>query len=116
MTDKPDTSPEAVERLAKYCFFAGQTAKDAATTLRAMTARINDLENALGLADDQRREWELHCKTAEQRAATLEAKLAKAVDVDMIEQAINDVLSEDGSVREAADYVTRATLAEIKDG
>ena len=44
----------------------------------------------------------------------LEAKLAKAVDVDLIEQAVSDVLSEGGSYRDAAEYVARTTLAELK--
>ena len=69
--------------------------------------RIEQLERMLGLADDQRREWERHCKKAE-------AKLAKAVDVDLIEQAVSDVLSEGGSYRDAAEYVARTTLAELK--
>lgn len=38
----------------------------------ALADRIEELERTLGLADDQRREWEHHCKAAE-------AKLAKAV-------------------------------------
>ena len=44
----------------------------------------------------------------------LEAKLAKAVDVDLIEQAVSDVLSEGGSYRDAAEYVARTTIAELK--
>jgi hypothetical protein len=48
------------------------------------------------------------------RAQTAEAKLAKAVDVDMIEQAISDVMSEGGTYRDAAEYVARTTLAELK--
>ena len=41
-------------------------------------------------------------------------KLAMAVDVDLIEQAISDVLSEGGTYRDAAEYVARTTLAELK--
>jgi len=48
------------------------------------------------------------------RCAELEAKLAKAVDIDMIEQAISDVLSEGGTYRDAAEYVAQTTLAELK--
>jgi cell division septum initiation protein DivIVA len=48
------------------------------------------------------------------RIEELEAKLAKAVDVDLIEQAVSDVLSEGGSYRDAAEYVARTTLAELK--
>jgi hypothetical protein len=44
----------------------------------------------------------------------LKAKLAKAVDVDLIEQAISDVLSEGGTYRDAAEYVALTTLAELK--
>ena len=43
------------------------------------------------------------------------AKLAKAVDIDLIEQCIRDVLDEGGTIRSAAEYVERATLAEIKE-
>ena len=138
MTDKIDTSPEAVERLANDMQVHMPWGRGA-NTLRALSARVAELEAANDAAEkshrisdhgnlwrfwsDKAREMSSKFKAlrkraeaAEQRATTLEAKLAKAVDVDMIEQAINDVLSEDGSVREAADYVTRATLAEIKDG
>jgi hypothetical protein len=48
------------------------------------------------------------------RIDELEAKLAEAVDVDLIEQAISDVLSEGGTYRDAAEYVARTTLAELK--
>ena len=48
------------------------------------------------------------------RIEELEAKLAKAVDVELIEQAISDVLSEGGTYRDAAEYVARTTLAELK--
>lgn len=41
-------------------------------------------------------------------------KLAKAVDIDLIEQCIRDVLDEGGTIRSAAEYVARAALAEIK--
>lgn len=52
--------------------------------------------------------------TKDARIAELKAKLAKAVDVDLIEQCIRDVLDEGGSIRSAAEYVARATLAEMK--
>ena len=54
---------------------------------------------------------------AANRIEELEAKLAKAVealDVDLIEQAISDVLLEGGTYRDAAEYAARATLAELK--
>jgi len=47
------------------------------------------------------------------QAAAADA-LAEAVDVDMIEQAISDVLSEGGTYRDAAEYVARTTLEELK--
>jgi len=40
--------------------------------------------------------------------------VAKSTDVDLIEQAISDVLSEGGTYRDAAEYVARTTLAELK--
>lgn len=51
------------------------------------------------------------------RTDAAEAKLAKAMealDVDLIEQAISDVLSEGGTYRDAAEYVARTTIAELK--
>jgi len=109
-----DTIADLQKKLAEL-----EAANDAAEK----SYRISDNGNLWRFWSDKAREMSSKFKAlrkraeaAEQRATTLEAKLAKAVDVDMIEQAINDVLSEDGSVREAADYVTRATLAEIKDG
>ena len=57
------------------------------------------------------------------RIEELEAKLAKAVDVDLIEQAVDvelieqavsDVLYDGGSYRDAAEYVARTILAELK--
>ena len=56
-------------------------------------------------------------ETKQVRIEELEAKLAKAaeaLDVDLIEQAISDVLSEGGTIRDAAEYVARTTLAELK--
>ena len=50
------------------------------------------------------------------RIEELEAKLAKAVDVELIEQAISDVLSEGGTYRDAAEYVAHTTLAELTGG
>lgn len=44
----------------------------------------------------------------------LEAKLAEALEIDMIEQAISDVMSEGGTYRDAAEYVARTALAELK--
>jgi Lar family restriction alleviation protein len=44
----------------------------------------------------------------------VKAKLAKALDVDLIEQAISDVLSEGGTYRDAAEYVACTTIAELK--
>ncbi|MEK9896804.1 MAG: hypothetical protein VW518_10335 [Burkholderiaceae bacterium] len=40
--------------------------------------------------------------------------VAKSTDVDLIEQAISDVLSEGGTYRDAAEYVASAYLAELK--
>ena len=60
---------------------------------------------------------------AADRIEELEAKLAKAVDVDLIEQAVDvelieqavsDVLYDGGSYRDAAEYVARTILAELK--
>jgi len=51
------------------------------------------------------------------RTDAAEAKLAKAMealDVDLIEQAISDVLSEGGTYRDAAEYVACTTIAELK--
>ena len=42
------------------------------------------------------------------------ARLREALDIDFIEQAISDVLSEGGTYRDAAEYVARAALAELK--
>jgi len=63
----------------------------------------------------QTEKWMKERKEAADHIAELEAKLAKAVDVDLIEQAISDVLSEGGTYRDAAEYVARATLAELED-
>ena len=46
----------------------------------------------------------------------LEAELANVVDVDLIEQAISDVLSEGGTYRDAAEYVARTLAAQENDG
>lgn len=59
-------------------------------------------------------EWFREKAQMQERIAELEAKLAKALDVDLIEQAISDVLSEGGTYRDAAEYVARTTLAELK--
>jgi hypothetical protein len=61
--------------------------------------------------------WMRERQEASDRIEELEAKLAKAVealDVDLIEQAISDVLLEGGTYRDAAEYVARTTLAELK--
>lgn len=58
-------------------------------------------------------EDEVLCDDAAHRIEELEANLAKAVDVDLIEQCIRDVLEEGGTVRDAAEYVASATLAEL---
>ena len=68
-----------------------------------------------------RNDWA--CEQAADRIEELEAKLAKAVDVDLIEQAVDvelieqavsDVLYDGGSYRDAAEYVARTILAELK--
>ena len=46
-----------------------------------LSDRIEELERMLGLADDQRREWERHCKKAEAKLAECEARLEKAVEL-----------------------------------
>ena|SRR6056297_741033 len=45
--------------------------------------------------------------------ATDPAALVKALDIDLIEQAISDVLSEGGTYRDAAEYVAN-TLAKME--
>jgi hypothetical protein len=48
---------------------------DSMDAVRVVIARIEWLERELSLADDQRREWEHHCKTAEATVATLTKKM-----------------------------------------
>ena len=84
--------------------------------VRLAADRIEELEATL-------RSMALDCLAADGQAVEayqaqllVEAKLAKAVealDVDLIEQAISDVLSEGGTIRDAAEYVARTTLAEL---
>jgi hypothetical protein len=69
--------------------------------------RIEELEERLKAARDDANE-------AETYAAEVEDNLAKAMDVDLIEQAISDVLSEGGTYRDAAEYVACTTIAELK--
>ena len=100
MTDKIDTSPEAVERLAEWeqgVFKHHGTAR----TLRALSARVTELEGrermivshatggkttgvgmsindiSVGITRLRNKVYEGGKQTAEQRAAELEAKLAK---------------------------------------
>jgi hypothetical protein len=47
----------------------------------ALEARLAEVENTLALADDQRREWEAHCKTAETALATARDCLLAAMEV-----------------------------------
>jgi hypothetical protein len=42
--------------------------------------RIEELERLLGLADDQRREWEHHCKAAETKLEKAVGALASVID------------------------------------
>lgn len=51
---------------------------------------------------------------AADRIEELEAKLARLIDIDLIEQAISDVILEGGSYRDAAEYVKEVILAELK--
>ena len=60
--------------------------------------RIEELERLLGLADDQRREWEHHCKATE-------TKLEKAVE------ALEKLNVGEGW----AAQIARTTLAELKE-
>lgn len=54
---------------------ARRVAERAAEREAALADKCNTLERTLALADDQRREWEHHCKTAEAKCAALEAIL-----------------------------------------
>lgn len=76
-----DTSAEAVEqsllelqdivRCRCHPAYTGRGLRDpgcdcdSAEAVKSVVERIEELEWFLGLADDQRREWERHCKTAE---------------------------------------------------
>lgn len=72
--------------------------------------RIEELEDALSLRTNLHQE----CIHLLQSAEAKLAKAVDAVDVELIEQAISDVLSEGGTYRDAAEYVARTTLAELK--
>ena len=96
MTDKIDTSPEAVEQLATYHDWRDDGDSDTAATLRSLSARVAELEVIISMittAWDQETE---NRKTIEQRAAELEAKLERAMQiVEMIASAdVDAVLGE----------------------
>jgi len=75
--------------------------------IEQLAATNEELERMLGLADDQRREWERHCKKAE-------AKLAKAVEA--LREISSKSMGEDGCYYTNRVNIARArtTLAELK--
>ena len=88
-TNPPDlTAPEAVERLIAWLMDAHETGNteknpDVWRTLFALLdalevekSRAEAAENTLALCEDQRREWEHHCKAAEAQLTVLKAELA----------------------------------------
>ena len=93
MTDKIDVTPEMIDLLPSTQM------RKLKQKNAALSARLTEVENTLGLADDQRKEWEAHCKAAE-------AQLAKAV------RALKFIGCEDNAEGRHA----RAALAEIGEG
>jgi hypothetical protein len=80
--------------------------------------RIEQLERDLGLADNQGREWEYHCKNAE-------AKLAKAVEALPKLHAVLDILLNNFPTKTRPEWVADteqhidaviAVLAELEGG
>jgi hypothetical protein len=72
-----------------------------ADEITALQARLAEVENTLGLADDQRREWEAHCKAA------LTAQLATARR-DALEEAAK-VCDERGAAEQVNYGLNRGT-------
>ena len=73
---------------------------------REAASYIEELERMLGLVDDQRREWERHCKKAE-------AKLTKAVEA--LDEAIYLLEpDEEDMAKKAGVYRIVTTFKELK--
>jgi hypothetical protein len=114
-----DTSPEGVERFkfqgmavddegmwVRYSDYAALSAALEAEKERAETA-----ENTLALCEDQRREWDYHCKTAEAERDALKAENARLREAADISATIaNGAL--DTTAREAT---LRRDLSRVRD-
>jgi len=89
---------------------------DLVERLRKMSSSLDILECEDVLqAADRIEELEGAVDWQRGRAEAAEAKLANAVDIDLIEQAMLDVLEEGGTVRSAAKYTACTILAELED-
>ena len=106
MTNTPDTAPEAVERMARLL---ERGRGDVSATLRALSAALGAEKRALAICEDERGQWERHCKSAESRAERAEKLTDEMVSHIRAAEAERDALK--AELAEAVALLRKSTTA-----